>query len=144
MIGCKVFSQGLCEVESGPSNCEADPTVRVTDIKAFQKGKSPPNPSVTPALVQRKKEERRPSSSPSTPTPGSGSSSSAQVFFDEKGQKHIIYLFFFFSCLSSDRPLCLCPPQIHSIFSSPPSAPPRPRSSPPQIFSNGRRIGTSS
>ncbi|RWR93489.1 hypothetical protein CKAN_02274100 [Cinnamomum micranthum f. kanehirae] len=35
------------------------------------------------------------------------------------------------------------PPQILSIFSSPPSAPPRPRSSPPQIFSNGCRKGKS-
>ncbi|KAJ8619467.1 hypothetical protein MRB53_027996 [Persea americana] len=89
MIGCEVFSQGLCEVGYGLSICKADPTVGVTDIKAAERAKALQNTLIAPAPAQRKKEERQSGSSPSTPTPGSGFGSSTQIFFDEKGQKHL-------------------------------------------------------
>ncbi|XXG58512.1 hypothetical protein AAC387_Pa04g0811 [Persea americana] len=159
MIGCEVLTLGICEVESGPSIYEADPTARVIDIKVFKRAKSLQIAQsllllLVPSFHQRKKEENLPwiddralllqprqlASAPApAPAPLCRSSST------KKGLEYLIYLFFFFSPFP---PIVLdtsesAPPQIHSIFSSPPSAPPQPRSSPPQIFSNGRRKGKS-
>ncbi|KAJ8617262.1 hypothetical protein MRB53_013448 [Persea americana] len=65
MIGCDVFAQGICEVESGPSIYEVDPTAGVIDIKVSKRAKSLQIAQSLPLLLvpsfhQRKKEENLP------------------------------------------------------------------------------------
>ncbi|KAJ8635562.1 hypothetical protein MRB53_009829 [Persea americana] len=66
MIGCEVFAQVICEVESGPSIYESDPTAVLIDIKVSKRAKSLQIVELLPLLLlvpsfhQRKKEENLP------------------------------------------------------------------------------------
>ncbi|KAJ8626691.1 hypothetical protein MRB53_019998 [Persea americana] len=66
MIGCEVFAQVICEVESGPSIYEADPTAILIDIKISKRAKSLqiveslPLLLLVPSFHQRKNEENLP------------------------------------------------------------------------------------
>ncbi|KAJ8626699.1 hypothetical protein MRB53_020006 [Persea americana] len=135
MIGCKVFAQVICEVKYGPSIYEADPTVLVTDIKVAERAKALQKPQSLPLLLNQKKRKdvRIISFNP-----------------DAWLQLRLLCADLLRRISSSSSPPsppivldASAPPQICSIFSSLPSAPSRPRSSPPQILSNECRKGAS-
>ncbi|KAJ8627977.1 hypothetical protein MRB53_021284 [Persea americana] len=55
MIGCEHFAQVICEVGSGPSIYEADPTAVLIDIKASERAKALRIVESLPLLLNEKK-----------------------------------------------------------------------------------------